>query len=390
MDIRTPTAPTAAQADTATIFVAIELSRASWLVALRTPLADKVSQHKLKPGDADGLLSLIADRRAAASRRLGRPVAVRSCYEAGYDGFWLHRVLVAGGIDNQVIDPASVLVNRRARRAKTDRLDVRGLLRTLMAYSRGEHDVCSMVRVPSPEEEDAKRLHRSRQRLVCERTGHTNRIKGLLATQGIYGFQPRRADHRAGLAERVTGDGRALPAGLRREIEDELARLALVEQQIGALEAERDAVVRAAQPAVAGGSDRQRKIQQLTRLRSIGPEFATVLVGEVFYRRFDNRRQLGGYAGLGPSPFNSGAVARDQGIAKSGNPRLRTAMVELAWMWLRHQPDSVLSRWFQDRVNGARGRLKRIMIVALARKLLVALWRYLECGLVPDGARLKT
>lgn len=385
MTIRTPIAPTAAQTDTATIFVAIELSRASWLVALRTPLADKVSRHKLKPGDAEALLALIADRRAAASKRLGRPVVVRSCYEAGYDGFWLHRVLVAAGVDNQVIDPASLLVNRRARRAKTDRLDLGGLLRTLIAYCRGEHDVCAMVRVPSPEQEDAKRLHRSRQRLVCERTGHVNRVKGLLATQGIYGFQPRRGDHRAGLAERLTGDGRALPAGLRREIEDELARLALVEQQIGALEAERDAVVRAARPA----DDRQRKIQQLTRLKSIGPEFATVLVGEVFYRRFDNRRQLGGYAGLGPSPFNSGAVVRDQGIAKSGNPRVRTTMVELAWMWLRHQPDSALSRWFHERVNTAKGRLKRVMIVALARKLLIALWRYLECGLVPDGAELK-
>lgn len=386
MDIRTPITPTAAQTDTATIFVAIELSRASWLVALRTPLADKVSRHTLKPGDADALLALIEDRRAAAAKRLGRPVVVRSCYEAGYDGFWLHRRLLAGGVDNQVIDPASVLVNRRARRAKTDRLDLRGLLRTLIAYCRGEHDVCSMARVPSPRQEDAKRLHRGRQRLVGERTGHVNRIKGLLATQGVYDFQPRRADHRAGLAGRVTGDGRALPAGLRREIEDELARLALVEKQIAALEAERDAVLRAAAPA----DERQDKIRKLARLKSIGPEFATVLVGEVFYRRFDNRRQLGGYAGLGPSPFNSGAVARDQGIAKSGNPRLRTAMIELAWMWLRHQPDSALSRWFHDRVNGAKGRLKRIIIVALARKLLVALWRYLEDGLVPDGAELKT
>lgn len=377
--------PTAAQGEFATIFVAIELSLKSWLVALRGPLGDKVSLHKLAPGDVPALLGLIARHRARVERAWDGPVCVVSCYEAGYEGFWLDRRLKAAGIGNRVIDPSSLLVNRRARRAKTDRIDARALLRALIAWQQGDRDVCHMVQVPSPEQEDAKRLHRERQRLIKERTAHTNRIKALLVGQGIYGAQPRRRGFAACLARLVSGDGRPLEPRLLAEIERELERLALVQDQIAALEAERDQAFKA---AAAPGATVAKK-QQLAKLKAIGPEMATVLVGEVFYRSFDNRRQLGSYVGLAGCPFDSGRTRREQGLNKAGNPRARTAMIELAWMWLQHQPDSALSRWFEKRVNGAKGRLKKIMIVALARKLLVALWRYLETGLVPEGARFK-
>ncbi len=384
MTIHDRTAPTAAENDYPTVFVSIELSRSSWVVAVHTPLADKIGLHRLTAGDVEGLLALIGRQRVQAEKALARPVRVASCYEAGYDGFWLHRVLAANDIENHVIDPSSLLVNRRARRAKSDRIDAEGMLRALMAYARGERRVFAVVRVPSVDEEDFKRLHRERQHLVKERTRHVNRIKALLAGQGIYGFQPRRADAVARLAELRTGDGRVLAPRLESEIRRHFDRLALVQVIIGEVEAERDALL-----APAGVSKSRDTMSLLVQLRSIGPEIANVLVGEVFYRTYDNRRQLGSYLGLTSSPFNSGPVTRDQGISKAGNRRARTTMVELAWLWLRYQPASALSRWFRERVGDAKGRLKRIMIVALARKLVVALWRYLETGVVPTGAVLK-
>lgn len=384
MTIHNRTAPTAAERDCATVFVAIELSRSSWVVAVHTPPVDKIGLHKLAAGDVEGLLALIARQRARAEKALAQPVQVASCYEAGYDAFWLHRVLVANDVDNHVINPSSLLVDRRARRAKSDRIDAEGMLRGLMAYARGERHVFTVVRVPSFAEEDFKRLHRERQQLIKERIRHVNRIKALLAGQGIYGFQPRRVDAVARLAELRTGDGRVLAPRLDAEIRRQLERLAMAQVMIGEVEAERNALFEPT--TVAEGRD---KMQLLVQLRSIGPEIASVLVGEVFYRAYDNRRQLGSYVGLTSSPFNSGAVTRDQGISKAGNRRARTTMIELAWLWLRYQPDSALSQWFRERVGDAKGRLKRIMIVALARKLLVALWRYLETGLVPTGAALK-
>lgn len=385
MDDRNALAPTAAPAECATIFCAIELSRKSWVVAVQSPGSEKVSLHQLAAGDAEALVALLKGRCAKAARALGRPVRVVSCYEAGYDGFWLHRVLQAQGVENHVIDPASVQVSRRARRAKTDRLDAHGLLRALSAWLRGEPQVCSMVRVPTVAEEDGKRLHRERRRLVKERTQHVNRIKGLLASRGIYGFQPRRRGAAAQLSALRTGDGRPLDGGLRDELARHFARLALVEEQVGALEAERDRVL--VEPAPAGSAE--AKIQSLVQLKSIGPETATILVREVFYRQYDNRRQLGSYLGLAPSPYDSGRMCREQGISKAGNAHARSALIELAWLWRRYQPASALSRWFEERVKGMNGRIKRISVVALARKLVVALWRYLELGLVPDGAVLK-
>jgi transposase len=369
----------------ATIHIALELSRASWVVAVHTPLADKISLHKLEGGDSAGLLALIARLRARLERALGRPVAVVSCYEAGYDGFWLHRLLEAHGVQNHVFDPASLQVDRRARRVKTDRVDAASLLRALLAHLRGEPKVVSVVRVPSVAAEDARRLHRERHRLVGERTQHINRIKGLLATQGVYGFNPLRRDRWQQLAGLRTGDGRVLPPRLEAELGRELKRLELLLEMLAALEAERDAIVAAPAPE----HPHAPKIQLLARLKGIGPEFSTVLVGEVFHRAFTNRRQVASYVGLTPSPFRSGKMAREQGISKAGNPKARTTMVELTWLWLRHQPGSALAQWFQQRVGAAKGRLRRIAAAALARKLLVALWRYLETGLVPDGAVLK-
>jgi len=366
--------------------IAIELSKASWVVGVQTPLSNKTSQYRLTAGDWKSLLKLIERIRRQVGGELGRPVEMISCYEAGYDGFWLHRLLEAHGVRNHVLDPASLLVNRRARRAKTDRIDVERMLRALGRYLRGEPDACSVVRVPSVEQEDARRLHRERHRLIRERVQHVNRIKGLCATQGIYDYEPLRSDRKAQLEGLRTGDGRALPARLKAEIIRELHRLELVLKMVAEIEAERDAIVTEAAPQHLNAG----KIKALANLKSIGPEFATTLVGEVFYRSFDNRRQVGSYVGLAPSPFSSGSTDRDQGISKAGNPKARSTMIELAWMWLRYQPDSTLSIWFRQRVGDRKGRVRRIAIVALARKLLVALWRYLETGLVPAGAVFKT
>ena len=385
MEKQTAVAPTAIAGEVVRIFLALELSRSSWLVASHTPAADKISRHKLAAGDIDGLLALIERLRTRVEQKTGQPVQVISCYEAGYDGFWLDRKLKAEGVINYVMDPASIQVDRRARRVKTDAVDADALLRALMAFCRGERKVCSMVRVPTRDEEDAKRLSREREQLIKERVRHVNRIKGLCATQGIYDYQPLKANRLERLDELRTGDGNPLPDRLRNEIRRQLERLKLLLELIGTVEAERDAVVKADKPA----SEADRRIRALAKLKGIGPEIATVLYNEVFYRQFANRRDVAAYVGLTPSLFASGDLRHDQGISKAGNPRARATMVELAWLWVRHQSGSDLTGWFLTRVSGIKGRIKRIAIVALARKVLVALWRYLETGLVPTGAMLK-
>jgi transposase len=369
------------------ILIAIELSKKSWIVGAQTPLKAKISQFRLAAADWQGLLRLIDQLRHQVARQLSRPVVeieVISCYEAGYDGFWLHHLLEAHGVRNHVLDAASLLVNRRAKPAKTDGIDVERIQRALDRHLRGELDACSMVRVPSVEQEDAKRLHRERKRLVRERVQHVNRIKALCALHGIYNYQPLHADRKAQLEGLRIIDGRPLPPRLKAEILRELQRLELVLKMIDDVEAERDAIVK--EEAVAQHPN-AGKIKALTELRAIGAETATRLVGEVFYRSFNNRRQLGSFAGMAPSPWASGSMERDQGIGKAGNPLVRTTMVELAWLWLQYQPDSALSVWFCERVGKAKGQVRRIAIVALARKLLVALWRYLRdlgTGCSPD------
>jgi transposase len=367
-----------------TIFVAIELSQKKWLVTLHSPDQDKMSRHNLEGGNHAELLALIGRLRDRAARALGGVPAVASCYEAGYDGFWLHRLLLAAGITNYVFDPASIAVDQRARRVKTDRIDGERMLRTLMAYLRGEPRVVRIVRVPSAEQEDARRASRERDRLVKEQTGHTNRIKALLRLWGLAVGNPRRRDWLNWLATQRDWQGQAVPSQMLSEIRHEHARLMLVRERLDALA--KEATAADPTPAVAQITERS---ELLLRLKCLGPAFATTLTHEVFYKNFRNRREVGSYFGLTPSPWQSGGIDRDQGISKAGNPRARCAAIELAWLWLRHQPDSKLTLEYRKRTLDAGKRIKRVAIVALARKLMVALWRYLTTGLVPDGAVLK-
>lgn len=386
MDNRKSSTP-AVTADVATVFVAIELSGKDWLTAVQTPRQERPGRHKLAAADALGLWAVIERERAALQRDGWSGVRVVTCYEAGRDGFWLHRFLVTQGAESWVVDPGSILVNRRARRAKSDRLDVEVLLRLAIRYDAGDRHQGRMVVVPSIAEEDARRPGRERRRLLSERTAHSNRIQGLLATHGVYGYRPLRTDRWAQLAALRCADGQALPAQVHDEIVREVHRLEFVEGQIAAVEKGRAAALAAA-PAEDDGA---RQVKALRRLRGFGPEFSNMLVREVYYRQFANRRKVASYVGLTSSPFRSGGMDHEQGIAKAGNRRARSTAIELAWLWLMHQPDSALSRWFHARLGGSRSsRLKRILIVALARKLVVALWRYLTTGLLPEGARLKS
>jgi transposase len=376
--VGTPTA-----GDNGTIFVAIELSQKTWLVTLHSPDRDRMSRHKLEGGDHAGLLELIEKVRSLAADRLGSVPGVVSCYEAGYDGFWLHRLLEAAGISNFVFDPASIAVEQRSRRAKTDRIDGELLLRTLMAYLRGEPRVVRIVRVPSLAQEDARRASRERDRLVKEQTAHTNRIKALLRLAGMAVGAPRRGNWLHWLAQQRDWQNQPLSPHLLAEVTREHGRLMLVRQQLAALEQAQAAQA----PAVPAATAERRDLLQ--RLKALGPAFATTLTNEVFYKDFHNRREVASYVGLAPSPWQSGGIDREQGISKAGNPRARLKAIELAWLWLRHQPESELSRWFAIRTANAGKRARRIAIVALARKLIVALWRYLTTGLVPAGATMK-
>jgi transposase len=321
--------------------------------------------------------------RGKAKQRGRGAVQVICIQEAGFEGFWVHRLLMRHDIDSHIVDPASVAVPRRQRRAKTDAIDGETLLRTLLAWQRGEPRVCAMVVPPSPEEEDERRISREREILIQERIRHTNRIKGLLRAQGVAEFDPRRRDRRKQLEALKTGDGRLLPSRLKAEILRAFERIELLLRQIAAVEAERDRLL----PARTAAAEPRAPGPLLMRLKGIGQEFAAVLTLEGLFRNFGNRRQVAAYAGLVPTPWQSGRLDHEQGISKAGNPR-RT-MVELAWQWLRHQPGSALSRWFHDRVGGEHGRIRKIAIVAVARKLFVALWRYVRHGVVPEGAVLK-
>ena len=367
-----------------TIFMAIELSQRTWLVTTHSPARRKISRFKLEGGDYAGLLALSERRRAEVVRAAGTEPCVVSCYEAGYDGFWLHRRLTAAGITNLVFDPASIAVEQRARRAKTDRIDGELLLRTLLAHWRGEPRVVRVVRVPSPEQEDARRATRERDRLIKEQTAHTNRIKALLRLLGMAAGNPRRRDWTRWLEQQRDDQGQVVPPHMEAELKREHARLMLVGEQLQ--EVERAMAASQASPAAA---EMARRSAHLQRLKSLGAVFAPALTNEVFYKDFANRREVGAYCGLAPSPWQSGTTNREQGISKAGNPRARQKAIELAWLWVEHQPDSALTQWFRRRTLGASKRLRRIAIVALARKLMVALWRYLTTGLVPDGAVLK-
>jgi transposase len=368
--------------DAQSIYAALELSKNSWLLAIQVPGRDNPSLHPIKGGDTEGLMAKLDAARDRVAQLTGQMPKVILCYEAGYDGFWLARFLQQRGIDCLVMEPASLQVNRRARRVKTDRIDVENILHTLIAWCRGERHVCSMVVIPSVEDEDFRRTHRERDRLVRERTGHINRIKGLLFGQGIRGINVKKDYKSLKPAELVTGDGRPLPDRLGREITREIARLAQLQAQIVEVEHERD---KAPTPCVAT----ERKRHQLLCLKGVGPAISSTLTREVYYRQFVNRRQVASYIGIAPSAYDSGDGHRSQGISKAGNRLARVAMIEAAWLWVRHQPESALTQWFHHRTQGQKGRIRRVMIVALARKLAIAFWRYLETGLIPEGAVVK-
>jgi transposase len=374
---------TPASADYATVYLAFELSKAKWKLGLMLPGSQKLSQYTIPGGDLKALTERLEAARTKVARS-GKPVRIVSCYEAGFDAHWLHRWLTAQGVINYEIDPASIAVNRRARRAKTDRIDLDQLMRTLLAYLRGEPRVCSVVHVPAVEDEDRKRRNRERDYLIDERTAHTNRIKGLLHAQGFRNAMPFKPGFIASLDTLRTGDGRPLPERLKVEIVREHERLCLVNRHLKEVETESHTELRTAKPG-----SQEAKTVMLAQLKGIAMVGGQKLVNEAFYRSFDNRRQVGSYFGLTGTPYNSGSSERDQGISKSGNARARKVAIELAWLWLRHQPGSELTRWFRERVRDLKGRPRRVAIVALARKLMVALWRYLTTGVVPTGAVLR-
>jgi transposase len=361
--------------------MALELSDRTWRV-LFAAASGRRRERVLPARELERLIAEIA----AAKRRLGLAPDARvvSCYEAGRDGFWLDRALHAHGIANRVVDAASIAVPRRARRAKTDRLDVARLMGLLVRFEGGERGVWSVVRVPAAADEDLRQLSRAIARLKAERARHTTRLKALLATQGLKLARVGGPGWAARVAELRQWDGRPLGRWLAEDLVREGERLALVAAQLHDLKAERDRVVADA-PAPAAVAARK-----LARLGAIAAESAFVFATELFgWRTFANRRELAGAVGVTPTPYASGGGAREQGIAKTGNARMRTMLVEIAWGWLRHQPDSALARWWRERFAASGGRARKSAIVALARKLLVALWRYLEHDIVPDGARLK-
>jgi transposase len=345
-----------------------------------------VTETNVAAGDVEDLWQKIL----AAKARHGLPpdAPVVSCHEAGRDGFWLHRELERRGARNLVVDASSIEVNRRARRAKTDRLDARKLLAMLWRAEGGERGMWHVVRVPTVEDEDRRRLHRELDRLTKERTAHVNRIRGLLVLHGLgHRVGPRTVTARTVLAQLPTltqRDGTPLPSQLRAELAREAKRWALVDAQVRELEAERRQRTQT-EPTVAA-----RQVRQLTRLAAVGETSAWVLVQEIFgWRQLRNRREAGALIGLTPTPYASDGSRREQGISKAGNAHVRRLMIQLGWGWLRYQPQSALSRWFQERFGHGKGRLRRIGIVALARRLFIALWRFVDQGVVPEGARLS-
>jgi transposase len=367
-------------APTPCLLLAFELGQRSWKLGFTVGFGQRPRSRQIPAGAVELLMNEIAHAKA----RLGLPVdaTVISCYEAGRDGFWLHRYLTAQGITNHVVDSSSIEVNRRARRAKSDQLDLAGLLSLLARYVQGDRRAWRVVRVPTVAEEDARHLPRTLEAVTQDRTRLINRLKSLLATQGV---QIRiDADFRDQLKAARLWDGTPVPAGLQERLTHAWTQLEQLDTQLHDLKAAQ--LVRPRDLA----APTAEKLAQLQRLRAIGPTGAWVLTTEIFgWREIRNRRQLGALVGLAPAPYKSGETEHDQGITRAGNVHVRRVMVQLAWGWLRHQPKSALAQWYQRRFGSGGRRIRKIGIVALARKLLIALWRYSETGLVPDGAQLK-
>jgi transposase len=360
--------------------LSFELGASEWKMAFSPGLGQQPRLRTVAAGD----LAAVRKEIAAAKARFKLPGDVRvvSCYEAGRDGFWLHRALEMLGVENKVVDSASIEVNRQARRAKTDRLDAGKLLSQLLRWLAGEKRALKIVRVPTQEEEDRRHLHRELKTVKGARTAVTNRIKGLLATVGV---RVKEIAELPRVLERAQlWNGEPLPQWLKARVEREWQEREHLQQRIAMLEKQRRELLRKGEDS---GSECARKLHQL---RGMGPNASWLYSLEFFaWRAFRNRRQIGALAGLTPTPYQSGADRREQGICKAGNRWMRALAIEIAWGWLRYQPESKLSRWYQERYGHGSPRLKKIGIVALARKLLIELWKYLETGEPPAGAVLK-
>ena len=326
---------TAVRTDLGAIFVSLELSRSTWLITSLSPgNGEKMSKHVVDGGNITELLARFEQLQQKAWLRTGKSFPIVTIQEAGLDGFWIHRILEANGIESYIVDAASIATSRRRRRVKTDKIDGEALTRTLLAFKRGEPRVCAMVRAPSHEDEDRRRICRERKVLIAERVRHVNRVKGLLFAQGVSGYQPLRKDRRKCLEELQTGDGRDLPRHLKTQINRELDRLELLLEQIAAVESERNSLLSVNEPLAFEAP----APAMLLTLKGVGAEFAAVHWTEALCRHFDNRRQIAAYAGLTPTPWMSGTIDHEQGVSKAGNPRLRTTMIQLSWLWLRNQP----------------------------------------------------
>jgi transposase len=359
-----------------TLYVAFELGKKEWKLAMTSGLGVDPWLRTVASGDWRGVERAIAQGRARF--RLPAAAPVVSCYEAGRDGFWIHRALEQRGVRNRVVDSASIEVNRRARRAKTDRLDARKLVRLLVRVCCGERDAWSEVRVPSVAAEAARQVSRERTALTEERTRLINQLRGWLATWGC--ALPGRRPNSWWTTVRDWA-GAPLPVEVQGRLARAEARLAVLEEQIAALDGQQQAAVTAAAPASA--------LRQLVQLKGVATTGASVLLDEgLVWREFRNRREIGGLLGFAPTPYNSGESEREQGISRAGNNRLQSISIQLAWNWVRWQPHSALTRWYREQF-GTGKRARRIGIVAVARKLVIALWRYVTTGVVPEGAILK-
>jgi len=364
-----------------TLYLAFELSRKSWRLAFTTGMGQKPRQRTVAALDTESLRKELSKAKERFSLAADAPIV--SCYEAGRDGFWLHRYLLSIGVRNQIVDSASIDVKRRARHAKSDALDANKLVTMLIRYHAGEHRVWSVVNAPTVESEDLRHLHRELKELKQERTRQINRIKALLEGQGL------RLDGRCNIAinldEVRLWDGSTLTPHLRQRLDRLYERVAFLESQIREIEKYRADLLKTSQRREVA------QARQMMLLKGIGPHSSWLYAMEFFgWRQFRNRREVGALAGLAPSPYQSGETNRDRGISKAGNRHIRAMAIQNAWAWLRFQPDSVLSRWYAERFAGGGSRMRRIGIVALARKLLIALWRYVDCGEIPEGAVLAS
>ena len=364
----------------------LDLSQTKWVCAFSAPLSRRPSVQSFAGGSTEQLVGWLEKQRQRSEAFLGRPLKIVLCYESGYDGFWLARLLPTRGIRTIVFDPASFLRPRRGRIAKTDRLDAEDMIRTLRAWLSGDASVAREVRVPSIEEEDAKRLARERKHLVNERTRLIGRIKGVCALHGVR-VRPHMISKRWArtLDQQLTGEGKPIPPFLRRELQRMLRRYEFLIALIR--EVESDTAKAVSDPE--SPFPQKPKVALLAKLAGVGQGSAAMLVAEVFVRTFENQRKLSSFLGLAPTPHASGEISRNKGISKAGCKLARSTLVELAWSWLRYQHDSALATWWRARFSKRGMRVRNIGIVALARKLVVAFWQFVEDGQVPEDALLK-